>query len=71
MISGRNGEVKLDGRHGRTFPAIDDRVKLLEFPERWRKVVLTFVIWFVDVEREERGCWWTTAGLFERALNPS
>jgi len=26
---------------------------LLEFPKRWRVVVLTFVMWFVDGERRE------------------
>lgn len=38
----------------RTHPAIDDAAKLLEFPGRWRKVFLTFELWFVDVERKER-----------------
>lgn len=38
----------------RTHPAIDDAAKLLEFPGRWRKVFLTFELWFVDEERKER-----------------
>jgi len=31
-------------------------------------VVLTFVMWFVDVERRERECWWWLAGDFEQPL---